>query len=253
MLDVHPAHHAATTWRDFFIHIATIVLGLLIAVALEQTVEYFHHRHLAHEAHEQLREERFTDERANQFNIYTSERHQRDLRRDLAIIHSVRRHEPLPPGPFIVGRFRYLYADDVWRRIQQSGTINYLHDDGLSGTRYRYDNQDLFVAREAESIQALLQAAAMLRSENDSPRISPKVNRDASEFDRKVVQAHGMLPESVVRTGYAVLEEHADLRQLTPAQLDELERAIKVALVDEDALLTYCFNIQRNLQNNPPR
>jgi hypothetical protein len=24
MLDVHPAHHAASTWRDFFIHIATI-------------------------------------------------------------------------------------------------------------------------------------------------------------------------------------------------------------------------------------
>jgi hypothetical protein len=45
MLDVHPAHHAASTWRDFFIHIATIVLGLLIAVGLEQTVEYFHHRH----------------------------------------------------------------------------------------------------------------------------------------------------------------------------------------------------------------
>jgi len=45
MLDVHPAHHAATTWRDFLIHIATIVLGLLIAISLEQTVEYFHHRH----------------------------------------------------------------------------------------------------------------------------------------------------------------------------------------------------------------
>jgi hypothetical protein len=45
MLDVHPAHHAASTWRDFFVHIATIVLGLLIAVGLEQTVEFFHHRH----------------------------------------------------------------------------------------------------------------------------------------------------------------------------------------------------------------
>jgi hypothetical protein len=22
MIDVHPAHHAASTWRDFFIHIA---------------------------------------------------------------------------------------------------------------------------------------------------------------------------------------------------------------------------------------
>ncbi len=36
MLDVHPPHHAATTWRDFFIHIATIVLGLIIAVGPRQ-------------------------------------------------------------------------------------------------------------------------------------------------------------------------------------------------------------------------
>jgi hypothetical protein len=44
MLDVHPAHHAASSWKEFFIHIATIVLGLLIAVGLEQIGEYFHHR-----------------------------------------------------------------------------------------------------------------------------------------------------------------------------------------------------------------
>jgi hypothetical protein len=45
MLDIHPAHHAATTWREFFIHIATIVLGLIIAVGLEQTIVYFDHQH----------------------------------------------------------------------------------------------------------------------------------------------------------------------------------------------------------------
>ena len=27
MLDVHPAHHAATSWRDFFVHIAQVLLG----------------------------------------------------------------------------------------------------------------------------------------------------------------------------------------------------------------------------------
>ena len=32
MLDVHPPHEAAHTWKDFFIHIATICVGLLIAV-----------------------------------------------------------------------------------------------------------------------------------------------------------------------------------------------------------------------------
>ena len=45
MLDVHPPHNPTHTWRDFFIHIATIVIGLLIAIGLEQTVEAIHHHH----------------------------------------------------------------------------------------------------------------------------------------------------------------------------------------------------------------
>jgi len=49
MLDVHAPHVATHTWKDFFIHIATIVVGLLIAIGLEQTVEHFHERHQLHE------------------------------------------------------------------------------------------------------------------------------------------------------------------------------------------------------------
>ena len=30
MLDVHAPHEAVHTWRDFFIHIATIVVGLVM-------------------------------------------------------------------------------------------------------------------------------------------------------------------------------------------------------------------------------
>lgn len=45
MLDVHPPLHPTHSWRDFFIHIATICVGLLIAIALEQSVEALHHHH----------------------------------------------------------------------------------------------------------------------------------------------------------------------------------------------------------------
>jgi hypothetical protein len=37
--EVHPSHPAIRTWRDFFVHITTIVIGLLIAIGLEQSVE----------------------------------------------------------------------------------------------------------------------------------------------------------------------------------------------------------------------
>jgi hypothetical protein len=55
MLDVHPPHQAAHSWKDFFIHIATIVVGLIIAVGLEQTVELIHHAHQRRELREALR------------------------------------------------------------------------------------------------------------------------------------------------------------------------------------------------------
>jgi hypothetical protein len=57
MLDVHPAHHAASTWRDFFIHIATICVGLLIAIALEQAIGALHHAHQRRELIEDLHSE----------------------------------------------------------------------------------------------------------------------------------------------------------------------------------------------------
>jgi hypothetical protein len=47
MLDVHAPHESIHTWKGFVIHIATITIGLLIAIGLEQLVEYLHHRHQA--------------------------------------------------------------------------------------------------------------------------------------------------------------------------------------------------------------
>jgi hypothetical protein len=56
MLEVHAPHEASHTWKGFFIHIATIVIGLFIAVGIEQTVEYFHHRHIREQLEQQMQE-----------------------------------------------------------------------------------------------------------------------------------------------------------------------------------------------------
>jgi hypothetical protein len=56
MLEVHAPHEELHTWKGVFIHIATIVIGLFIAVGLEQTVEFFHHRHLREQLEEQMRD-----------------------------------------------------------------------------------------------------------------------------------------------------------------------------------------------------
>jgi len=55
MLEVHAPQEALHTWKGFFIHIAIIVIGLFIAVGLEQTVVFFEHRHQQAQLEEQLR------------------------------------------------------------------------------------------------------------------------------------------------------------------------------------------------------
>jgi hypothetical protein len=42
MLDVHPPHEPIHTWKEYLLHMSTIVLGLLIAIGLEQSVELIH-------------------------------------------------------------------------------------------------------------------------------------------------------------------------------------------------------------------
>ncbi len=69
MLDVHPPHQPAHTWKDFLIHIATICVGLLIAVGLEQAVEAIHHHHQAEQIIEALQRESDANEQVNRQDL----------------------------------------------------------------------------------------------------------------------------------------------------------------------------------------
>ena len=138
MLDVHPPHHTPSTWRDFFIHIATIVIGLLIAVGLEQSIEAIHHHHQRRQLDEDLRVEA-------ESNVNVIER---DLRMQsleawfeqaqaAAAIPSQKQpiHFALPPPPCVTGSVgtatdRYFAPSEaVWTTARESGLVSLLPAD----------------------------------------------------------------------------------------------------------------------------
>jgi hypothetical protein len=57
VIEVHPPEHGIHGWRDFLAHMGIIVLGLMIALGLEQSAEWVHHRHELRELHQGLRQE----------------------------------------------------------------------------------------------------------------------------------------------------------------------------------------------------
>jgi hypothetical protein len=123
MLDVHAPHHA-NTWRDFFIHIATICVGLLIAVGLEQTVEAVHHHHqrkqllvsLDHDTRATLRDADFAAAerlRRMQWNQVRIEQVQTALAS----------HASLAPAAPQKSAFITIPADPTWEAAMASGMI----------------------------------------------------------------------------------------------------------------------------------
>jgi hypothetical protein len=128
MLDVHPAHHAASSWREFFIHIATIVLGLLIAVALEQAVEYFHHRREVAEVREELQGER----EANKNSLASETTHWRwetaELENNLTVLAYLQKHPGTPdeklPGSLVWFHESASPSQAVWEAAKTSGVTS---------------------------------------------------------------------------------------------------------------------------------
>jgi hypothetical protein len=130
MLDVHPPHHAASTWRDFFIHIATIVLGLIIAIGLEQTVEYIHHQHQRHQLEEDLRAEMRTNNDFLRQDIdYLVPTRDWAFKQAQAIQNAISTHATAslvyqpPPRNFDL---YVLPNDSVWQHASESGTTTLL-------------------------------------------------------------------------------------------------------------------------------
>lgn len=130
MLDVHAPHEVLHTWKDFFIHIATIVIGLLIAIGLEQTVEYFHHRQQVAEIRHSLAEERGINEviftsACNEFRRYSP-----ILQGSLQTLTFLRTHSGASPSQW-PGRFSFYilnthFQDSAWKTALQSAALEYM-------------------------------------------------------------------------------------------------------------------------------
>jgi hypothetical protein len=54
VLEPHAPHEAIHSWKSFAIHIAAIAVGLLLALALEQSAEAIHHHHQRSELEAQM-------------------------------------------------------------------------------------------------------------------------------------------------------------------------------------------------------
>jgi len=85
-MDVHPPHGAIHGWRDFFVHLIVITLGLLIALGLEGIVEWAHNKHLVHTAEANLRAELLANRKTLADDLRFLDYAQKQTASDLSVV-----------------------------------------------------------------------------------------------------------------------------------------------------------------------
>ncbi len=152
MLDVHPPHSTPHGWRDFSIHIATITLGLLIALGLEGTLEAIHHRHLVREARENIRRELEENRRLAKSDVGYVRENGDLMKANIATLGAMLKSLTLP----VHGQLRYNFqwsgfTQSAWLAARDSGALTYMPISEVQNYSDCYTQQEI-VNREAVDI-----------------------------------------------------------------------------------------------------
>ncbi|HXO33169.1 MAG TPA: hypothetical protein VN901_12540 [Candidatus Acidoferrales bacterium] len=172
-MDVHPAHQAPRTWREFFLHLVTITIGLFIALTLQAGVESLHHRHLVREARENLRREIQINRNHYAENVQTIENNRRQLARDLDQLRDLRSGKPIEKNALAWGWDWNGYIDASWKTARDTGAVSYMSFDLINAYSELYFQQDYVNAQALAIINDAPKSAAFLLIARDPSALSP--------------------------------------------------------------------------------
>ncbi len=126
MLDVHPPEHGIHGVRDFFLHLFTITIGLLIALGLEAGAEAIHHRHQREEAEAMIRQE-LRDNRATLVKVQTDTASEiNNLHLALAFVQDLRSGKKDDPRGIKLGFHSEPLQSAAWVSASATGALSYM-------------------------------------------------------------------------------------------------------------------------------
>jgi hypothetical protein len=177
MLDVHHIHAPIRAWREFFIQIATIVVGLCIAVGIQQTVEFFHNHSQRAELRRALRLEREENYKIYAANAAAWRWGTAELENNLLVFQYLQQHpgtsQEKLPGVLLWATSNYELGSAAWDAAHQSGLVGLLPPEEIEANSSLYSILKKVNDVQFESARAIEEAERYDLSDADPSHLSP--------------------------------------------------------------------------------
>lgn len=187
MLDVHPPHEGIRGFRDFFLHLLTITIGLLIAIGLEATVEWVHHRNLRREADANVRQEIVDNRKELGETRDAIGKERQNLIGILKFLQARIHNEPYSAHNLSLNYTMGTMHDASWRTAADTGALGYMEYTHVKRLADAYLVQEEYVRLQRLTLDDFLQLQSYVVFGFDPDKVTPAEAEAASEDVRRTL------------------------------------------------------------------
>jgi hypothetical protein len=161
-MEIHAPSKPIETFKDFLLHLATIIVGILIALGLEQSVEAWHRHHLA----EQARQNILSEIRDNKKQIEGSRKGAAENKKKLAAtLETVRKllaHKKLDETSMTISVNGATLSSASWATASATGALAFLGYEEVKRFAGAYDGQRLLEKIQDENFRTASVSLSLL-------------------------------------------------------------------------------------------
>jgi hypothetical protein len=231
-MDVHAPHEPIHTWKDFFLHLITITIGLLIALSLEAGVEYMHHRREVKETREALRIEREHNRQSFAKNTTYFRVGGALIENNLLVLVYLQQHpgttEEKLPGLVVWGAYYEPITEATWKTAQQTNVTAFMPQDEVTKDANLYSDLEQLESTQLDLFRAVTRAQKYSFVDPNVAHMTPPQLETEIELTKDVLEAN-------YRRGVWLQALNKDFPDFAPAPTpQEIYSILNLVRSDED-------------------
>ena len=189
MIEVHPPEKRIHGVGEFFLHLFTITIGLLIALALENAAGAVHHRHQREEAEATIRQEM----RENREELAKADAaikgELNNMRAALDYLQARSQGKDASTAGISLGLSMIHLQNAGWRTAAVTGAVQYMDYKAVQQFAAAYDLQEVFNGLQSQTLDNYLNLNSHIATNKDPKSLTPQ-NAEAAIPDVRTTIAH---------------------------------------------------------------
>ena len=171
-MEIHAPHGHVQSLRDIALHLAIVTCGILIALGLEQSVEWYHHRELVAEARETLLNEIRFNKKELDTQLARLPRHRSNSIEVLDFISNIIDHGKTEPNTLHLTMSQARLRNTSWTTAQTVGALAFMPYTDIEKYAAVYQRQDEYLVSQNRTEDAGVGAYSIFSARNKFEKLS---------------------------------------------------------------------------------